>query len=316
MSHAKIRAEKTCQNCGKYVAERFCPHCGQENTDINYTFLQLIHHFAADLFHYDSTFWITIKHLILSPGKLPKEYISGKRKSYVDPIKLYIFVSFITFFLYGILGTNSIQVDINATSDHTTEFTVNGTNKDTGKAIEIEISTIAQLDSISEIYNIPTDQYYSTKYAIKALSNILNKNKSEKIWEFITHNLTKVLFIYMPIFAFWVWIFHFRQRKYYSDSGIFTLYYFSFILLIMTFLNLLSFIMNKIGLIPFWDKIDSFLTLLYLAYIIWYFFKAHLYFFEEKKSISFLKSSIISAIAIILISVIMALFAMYALVAI
>lgn len=39
-----------------------------------------------------------MKTLLLRPGVIVRDYINGKRKTYVEPVKLYIFVSFFTFF--------------------------------------------------------------------------------------------------------------------------------------------------------------------------------------------------------------------------
>ena len=65
--------------------------------------------------------------------------------------------------------------------------------------------------------------------------NGLPSESTEIIEKFIssfTHNLPKVLFVFMPIFAFFLWLFHNKKRWYYFDHGIFTLHYFSFLLLI------------------------------------------------------------------------------------
>src|SRR5690606_29216275 len=103
MSHHKLRKEKNCLNCGATVEERFCPKCGQENAINRPSFHYLFTHFFEDLFHYDSGFWKTVKNLLFRPGIIIKEYLSGKRKSFVPPVKLYIFISFAAFFIPFIL---------------------------------------------------------------------------------------------------------------------------------------------------------------------------------------------------------------------
>lgn len=311
MSHQKVREDNTCLNCGKYVPKRYCPHCGQENIEVRYSFLGLIHHFAADLIHYDSSIWLTVRYLLTSPGKLAKEYISGKRKTYVDPIKLYIFISFITFFSLGIFS--HYQITNISSNNNTVKLTVTGTDKLTGQPLSLTINSTEQLDSINNSKNLAFNEYYTTKYLLKAAGNVSNDHKREQVKEFATHNMPKVLFIYMPIFAFWLWIFHYKQKRYYSDSGIFTLYFFSFILLLSTINIILNYILEKTGLESY---VSSYLVFFNIIYVIWYFFKAHHYFFEERKSVSFIKSSIISIIAIILISFILVLYILYAFVAI
>ncbi len=92
-----LRHEPNCLNCGTIVQERYCSHCGQENTEVKESFNHLVRHFFEDVTHYDSKFFITIKDLIFKPGFLTKEYLSGRRASYLHPIRLYVFTSFLYF---------------------------------------------------------------------------------------------------------------------------------------------------------------------------------------------------------------------------
>ncbi len=95
----QLRDNKNCLNCGATVDDRFCPRCGQENIVIEESLGHLISHFFQDFTHYDSKFLLTIKALLGRPGLLTREYLAGKRASYLHPIRLYIFVSFIYFLL-------------------------------------------------------------------------------------------------------------------------------------------------------------------------------------------------------------------------
>nr|WP_240155254.1 DUF3667 domain-containing protein [Chitinophaga sp. Cy-1792] len=62
-----------------------------------------------DIFHYDSQFFTTLKYLLIRPGFLTREYMAGRRVRYVNPIKLYVFVSFVFFFtIFGILGHTGV----------------------------------------------------------------------------------------------------------------------------------------------------------------------------------------------------------------
>lgn len=104
MSHkSPLRKDKTCLNCNHVVPTRFCPNCGQENTSSRKTFHHLFVHFFEDLTHYENAFWKTIKNLLLRPASLTNEYLSGKRLSNLAPIRLYIFISFVTFFVISVL---------------------------------------------------------------------------------------------------------------------------------------------------------------------------------------------------------------------
>jgi Protein of unknown function (DUF3667) len=100
VSHQKIRAEKRCLNCGNEVTGRFCPACGQENIEPKQTVWHLITHFFSDITHFDGKFFTTVRDLFTRPGFLSREYISGKRVSYLDPIRMYIFTSAIFFLIF------------------------------------------------------------------------------------------------------------------------------------------------------------------------------------------------------------------------
>jgi hypothetical protein len=64
------------------------------------TVLGLIQHFFYDITHFDGKYFETIGRLFKSPGYLPKAFMEGKRASYVDPVKMYIFTSAFFFLLF------------------------------------------------------------------------------------------------------------------------------------------------------------------------------------------------------------------------
>ncbi|MFM2359312.1 MAG: hypothetical protein RLY16_1305 [Bacteroidota bacterium] len=99
MSHIAERKEKNCLNCNAQVVGRYCHVCGQENIVPRESFLHLVRHFFEDITHFDGKFFSTLKLLISKPGFLPTEYNRGRRASYLNPIRMYIFASAV-FFLF------------------------------------------------------------------------------------------------------------------------------------------------------------------------------------------------------------------------
>ncbi len=119
MSAHKLRKEKNCLNCNAEIVGRFCQVCGQENIEPDESFWQLCVHFIADIFHYDGKFFRTIRFLLFKPAYVTKEYIRGRRASYLHPIRLYIFTSavFFIFFFTFIVS----EEDTEAFAETTTE---------------------------------------------------------------------------------------------------------------------------------------------------------------------------------------------------
>ncbi len=100
MSHSKQRSEKNCLNCNAHVYGRYCHICGQENIEAKHSFWSLVTHFFYDVTHFDGKFFSTLKYLLFRPGFLSKEFLRGRRASYLDPIRMYVFTSAIFFLIF------------------------------------------------------------------------------------------------------------------------------------------------------------------------------------------------------------------------
>jgi CHASE3 domain sensor protein len=91
---------KTCANCGATLQGKYCHACGQSG-HIHRSLLHMFEEVLHGLFHFDTKAWRTIPALIFRPGKLTKEYIEGKRTSYVSPLALFLFLIFLMFFVFS-----------------------------------------------------------------------------------------------------------------------------------------------------------------------------------------------------------------------
>src|SRR5690606_31252245 len=97
-----------------------------------------------------------------------------------------------------------------------------------------KFSTVRELDSLQRI---PAEKVSDFQYSmLRKVTSVAENNTRDQLYskfrESFIRNLPKVLFIYMPLFAFLLWIFQNKRKWYYFDHGIFTLHYFSFLLLI------------------------------------------------------------------------------------
>jgi hypothetical protein len=100
MSHRPERKEKDCLNCGTTVQGKFCHICGQENIELKETFFGMVTHFFNDITHFDGKFFTTLKDLVILPGFLSAEYMKGRRMSYLNPVRMYVFTSAIFFLIF------------------------------------------------------------------------------------------------------------------------------------------------------------------------------------------------------------------------
>lgn len=87
-------------NCGATVQGRYCHVCGQENVEPKETFWHMFTHFFYDITHFDGSFFVTVKDLLFKPGFLSREYVLGRRKKYLHPIRMYVFTSAVFFLIF------------------------------------------------------------------------------------------------------------------------------------------------------------------------------------------------------------------------
>ena len=81
-----------CKNCEHRFEGNFCPNCGQKPNDGRIVLRESARDVLEHYFDFDAPLFRTIKGMITNPGKLVREYISGKRKSYSHPFRYYILV--------------------------------------------------------------------------------------------------------------------------------------------------------------------------------------------------------------------------------
>jgi hypothetical protein len=327
MSKSALRKDKTCLNCRHVVDQKFCPNCGQENTDTRKTFHHLFIHFFEDLTHYENAFWRTIKNLLFKPAELTKEYLSGKRLSYLAPVRLYIFISFVTFLLIalgpkttydkapdpnkkenGIKNTDDLLASIQKEKEIKALMNSNSISHDDKETIKkilndskdkkedplpFSYKSVEEIDSIQKYApkskKLSDFSYWMNRKVQLIIDHNTKREILDKFTESFIHNLPKVLFIIMPFFAFFLWIFHSKKRWYYFDHGIFTLHYFSFLLLSFLILFTLGKIGNLINLSILTTIINIF-TFIGSVWMFYYFFPAHHRFYGETRTVSFFKS--------------------------
>ncbi|MEN9418459.1 MAG: hypothetical protein RI988_2079 [Pseudomonadota bacterium] len=93
----------SCRNCGAALdlepAPDWCPRCGQETRLHPPTLREFAHEFIGHYVAVEGALWRTLKALVLQPGRLTREYLDGRRRHYVLPLRLYLSASFLFFLL-------------------------------------------------------------------------------------------------------------------------------------------------------------------------------------------------------------------------
>jgi hypothetical protein len=97
MTPTHARTDFACRNCGTPAPLKFCPECGQETTLHPPTLGEFLHEFVGHYVALEGQLWRTLAVLLRRPGRLTREYLDGRRRRYVLPLRLYLTASFLFF---------------------------------------------------------------------------------------------------------------------------------------------------------------------------------------------------------------------------
>lgn len=112
-------AKNSCNNCHNEVQGDFCHHCGQREGLGKITFKETFHDFVDMVFSVNAPLMRTLRMLLLNPGKLLREYLSGKRKTYYKPVSFFIITTIVYLIIRSLIQYDPMEgiVVVNAPKD-------------------------------------------------------------------------------------------------------------------------------------------------------------------------------------------------------
>lgn len=231
-----------CKNCDEdlYGPQLYCAKCGQKNIsklNLRYLFSEII----DNVINLDSKLYKTLKVLILKPGVLSSEFTKGRRKSYVVPVRLYVVVTLILFFLLPIV--RSVSQDQKEGSflakDHTLEFTI----EDSVWVIKYEDyerweNTMGLEAYLKDSVNVqdPTERWITFK--------MIRNGFNPEIGVEMVDRLSIFLLLFIPFIAF-IYKLSFVYNKFgYIDHLVFNLHFNSFIIMLIIVYKLFTLLID------------------------------------------------------------------------
>ena len=179
--------------------------------------------------HADSRLWRTLLALLLKPGFLTREFIDGRRVSYLPPIRLYLVLS-VVFFLVA-LATPRAPVIVGAQIGDGGPTRVTVTPLDgTPRAGESEAQREARLCGQIEYHGWWRDRIEAT---FRTACQHAVADDDHVFREAFLHSLPRAMFLFLPLLAAVMTLLYWRPRHYYVEQLLLLVHNHAFVFLVV-----------------------------------------------------------------------------------
>lgn len=237
---------RACANCGEPFASpppAFCPACGQESRVRAPTLGEFIQQFGGAYFSTEGALWRTLKLLLLKPGELTRQYLAGRRKHYVLPLRLYLTISLVTILLLRLVAGTDAELGLPADLDlRQGEYALLAIDGDTGAGLK---------DGVFYCRGMPAWFCKRLERRLDTDPKGLQREADALSGRFIG-NLGGAMFLMVPLFALLQKLVHWNRRLRYTEHLVFALHLhaFWFICLLLTLLPVPGMVTVATVLVP------------------------------------------------------------------
>jgi hypothetical protein len=221
-----------CLNCGESFGERgerrhrFCPECGQETTVRAPTLGEFAQQFGGAYFATEGALWRSLKLLFLEPGALTAQYLAGRRRHYVLPLRLYLTISLLVLMLVRVAGSGSVDLEVSDPAEIARE--------NSNVTLELGGGRAGLRDGVFYCEGLPAWVCKRIQRRVdidprKMLSEV------ESLKDRFLGNLGGAMFVLLPGFALWLKLVYRNRRLRYTEHLVFALHVHAFWFLALLF---------------------------------------------------------------------------------
>ena len=213
--------ESACLNCGHGFGElrpRYCPDCGQETSIRPPRIGEFLQQFGGAYISTEGALWRTLALLLFKPGELTRQYLVGRRRHYVLPLRLYLTISVATLLLLRLVATTNVNIEppdrTAALSPSRAQISIGG-----GRA--------GIKEGAFYCHDLPTWFCQRLKQRIDVDAKAMTA-QLERFNERFMGNLGGAMFILLPTFALWLKLAYLDRRMRYTEHLVFALHVHAF----------------------------------------------------------------------------------------
>jgi hypothetical protein len=219
-----IAAPPVCPTCQAALSGRYCSRCGEQRLDLHALTVRhfLSHSLLHEITHIDGKVPGTLKYLLFRPGFLTNEYFAGRRKPYINPIRLLL----IALVLFALLAPSNVTTSLWLGKVRLAMLPPGPT---TTKTIQ---ETIERLDLFGLL---------ATELArVRRATDVESKDATEKFHHELKTYGTALSFGNVLLVALLLFALLHRRRPYLVEHVVFSLHLAAFVLLFTIPVGLLS----------------------------------------------------------------------------
>ena len=212
---------RACPNCGTWVEDEFCAHCGQRNTERLVSVRRFVAEALEDQLSLNGTLPRSAGALVFRPGFLTREYVSGRIARYVAPLKLYLAASLLFFIAFSLVA-DADGLSRRVSLRYRERDVTTAAEAPTGGAVFVSVDTIG-----APRWMLPLARTLAEKG--KRLNAMAPEEAERAELQALQNAAPKVFFLLVPVFAAILKLLYARRKRLYAEHFVFALHFHSLV---------------------------------------------------------------------------------------
>lgn len=216
----RLPALPACPNCSAAFGgpqPRFCPDCGQETRIEPPTLAEFAQQFGGAYLSTEGALWRTLLLLLTRPGELTRQYLAGRRKHFVLPLRLYLTTSVTALLLLRVLNPMPARVEGAAPAEPLV------------RSVEVGLGfgSTGVRDGAFFCEGLPEWMCARLRERLDVDPGALRREMAGYRERFVAH-LGSTMFLLVPAFAAWVQLAWLDRRRRFTEHLVFALHLHAF----------------------------------------------------------------------------------------
>lgn len=235
-----------CKNCDSELLGEFCHTCGQQDRHYIRSVFAVVGDLMGEISHWDSRFYRTLINLFVRPAFLTQEFVKGRHASYVPPLRLYFFISLISFLVLTTLidfdNVATVQSDLTPEQQAQVEKTIAETRQELEEQGQ-EVPPIPEGTNYENAFdNLQVSLPFATEEEEQQIAERIRELAEEPkiLIKRLVSLAPQMMLIMLPFWALFLKLIYIFSGRYYLEHLSAALHTHAFLLLSLMILTVLS----------------------------------------------------------------------------